>query len=968
MRLHQQRPSAMRAVVLYPTNALVEDQIVRLRAAIRSLKSQQHGKQFYFGRYTSATIGNGELPVKPSATGFKQVRRELQAYAADFDAISAYEDLRDQFPDPRQGEMLTRWDMQSDPPDIMVTNYSMLNAMLMRDLEDAIFEQTRAWLAANESHEFSLVVDELHLYRGTQGSEVAMTVRNLLNRLGLDHDSPQLRCLATSASLSGNESGLGYLEHFFGVEKSSFFITAGQPRLPQADLPLSRSEVLEMRDLDAAQRSTVADSLNLSNAVAAACGDGESFRATSLSTISTRLFDTPDQDGTALDAVLELLAEQESPGQRPGHDAIPLRAHMFARTLRGLWACTNPECDQEQRTEAVGIGQLFSVPRTTCPCGGRVLDLLYCFECGDISLGGFVADAIGDGLFLSATPVDIPVERSAPVFRRNHCDYVWYRPGFVSTSRTWNPTDDEGAKQTMGFSGASYNPLLGVIRPAGVVIGEPDGMVVVGPPQLEGKFASLPPYCPRCDQRSGVVRGSDYFKGMVRSPIRAHTSGLAQATQIYLTQLHRSMGDTVDDSKTIVFTDSRDDAARTAAGSELNHFRDLVRQLVRSQLSAVHDRADIMRRGAAGENLDADEDAIYGALMNANRGLFMSYVRLAAGAGTDEDQSKVAEFEEAESANSGAVAWAELLRRMSTAMLELGENPAGPEASNEKVGGRDSATAPPWYRAWTPPASANWSKLSDSVEADNEVARQREKLSAKVAEALFDRAGRDIESSRLAYVQPSGVDLTNWPIPEDVAFEVVCSVVRVLGIAGRFPGNERDNVAIADSRPRAVTSYVTKVASGRCDPKELLACVDEIFRTAIAPGWMLATAPHSEQLRVQRASTGTFWVCKNCGKIHLHGSAGVCASSGCNSSDLEEVESTGLDDADFYAWLAAQMPRRLRVKELTGQTKTGVQRTRQRIFKGALLPAETSTVEGIDVLSVTTTMEVGVDIGSLRSV
>ena len=37
--------------------------------------------------------------------------------------------------------------MQDQPPDILVTNYSMLNIMLMRSLEDPMFEQTRAWLA-----------------------------------------------------------------------------------------------------------------------------------------------------------------------------------------------------------------------------------------------------------------------------------------------------------------------------------------------------------------------------------------------------------------------------------------------------------------------------------------------------------------------------------------------------------------------------------------------------------------------------------------------------------------------------------------------------------------------------------------------------------------------------------------------------------------------------------------------------
>src|SRR5262249_54993570 len=148
-------------------------------------------------------------------------------------------DLLSQFSDPRTGELLTRWDMVATPPDVLVTNYSMLNVMLMRDREEQLFRQTQQWLAADPFRCFTLVIDELHTYRGTQGSEVALIIRNLLRRLGLQPDSPQLRCIATSASLD-HETGEDYVQQFFGVNRATFEIIPGaqsaavvRPRLPR---------------------------------------------------------------------------------------------------------------------------------------------------------------------------------------------------------------------------------------------------------------------------------------------------------------------------------------------------------------------------------------------------------------------------------------------------------------------------------------------------------------------------------------------------------------------------------------------------------------------------------------------------------------------------------------------------------------------------------------------------------------
>ena len=203
-RAGARREAAVRAMILYPTNALVEDQVSRLRLAVESVASGDCAPEIFFGRYTSATLGLGEIPNSRSESRVKQRAGELRDMESERDGLAHREaEIRCQFPDPRRGELLTRWDMLASPPDILVTNYSMTNVMLMREREAPIFEATRRWLAADPERCFTLVVDELHAYRGTQGSEVAFIVRSLLRRLGLAPDSRQLHIVATSASLDG---------------------------------------------------------------------------------------------------------------------------------------------------------------------------------------------------------------------------------------------------------------------------------------------------------------------------------------------------------------------------------------------------------------------------------------------------------------------------------------------------------------------------------------------------------------------------------------------------------------------------------------------------------------------------------------------------------------------------------------------------------------------------------------------
>ena len=236
------RPKAVRALVLYPMNALVEDQLVRMRLAMDSELAREtmdhhfNGNRIFFGRYTSKTPVTGfHLHPRPREDEHKRLKRQLEKLSRECISMQRIQDAvreldrqtgRDEarylFPSIDGSELTSRWDMHATPPDILITNISMLSAMLAREVDSPIFDQTRSWIQHHDESYFFLVLDELHLQRGSAGTEVCYLLRLLLERLGLTlpEHRHKLRILASSASLpvegEKRSQSLDYLWDMFG--------------------------------------------------------------------------------------------------------------------------------------------------------------------------------------------------------------------------------------------------------------------------------------------------------------------------------------------------------------------------------------------------------------------------------------------------------------------------------------------------------------------------------------------------------------------------------------------------------------------------------------------------------------------------------------------------------------------------------------------------------------------------------
>ncbi|MFY9584174.1 MAG: DEAD/DEAH box helicase, partial [Candidatus Acidiferrales bacterium] len=998
-RAHETRRPAMRALILYPLNALVEDQLGRLRdgfdgpSVVTWLNSQRSGNRFYFGRYT------GRTPISGSrANKLAQLRDELRGI--DRNAQLVVGSLAERFLQNLDGsEMWSRWDMQDSPPDILVTNYSMLNIMLMRDVEASIFRRTREWLEEDPSNVFHLIVDELHTYRGTAGTEVAYLLRALYNRLNLPPDSDQLRIIASSASLNDDPSGLDYLEGFFGRNRSRFRVISGdiQPPDPNAVTAIAAHatafrelqqcamaasgtiEDLAAHNFNTAIRGPIVPGATTAEIIATAlvhaqAPDAIRIACASREDLTESVPRTPSEiaqflfpalpEPEASEAVAGLLTGLSHARHASGEAPLVMRGHIFFRNLQGMWICTNAQCNAAPpRQTQCPAGRLHYVPRLTCDCGSRVLELLYCESCGEIFYGGYRQESPNPNEWLlSPEHPDLEASADAASFERDYLSYAVFwpaQPGITPASPQW--TQDGVSRR---WRMAQYSPNSGLVQ-----LGGANGYLYYvppmhgpNPPSVESAAQPYPAKCPRCD--------ADWSWRPLGSPIRTQRTGFQKISQVLCDTLLRQIPHTAErnNRKLVVFSDSRQDAAKISAGMRVAHYRDAVRQALTTGIASAGRGALAFNAQAQGQQLSPEEAAL-AVEFSASHPHDATAIIMAASPHTANLPSPVhatltaqqAAQQVLNRAANGPFRLTELSASVGSSLLSLGVNPGG--YGQRQLWTDWERRIGSWHDLYHWNASGRVTEKTAAVltqPQQQHLGRIQQQAVAELINIIF-ASGRGLESLLIAYATP---DRARFAQPDQLVQEAADGVIRLLGQRRRI---DTHNSFTQDTPPAFIAAYLNAIAQvhGR-DPNDFS---NQALNCLATTGCVISSVIRMQGLCLMPPGE-QIYECPDCRRLHLHPSGGVCTEC---LAQLGPPLLFGSAQAspDYYTFLATQAGplSRLNCEELTGQTKTADARKRQRLFQDIWLPAEEIPLADIiDLLSVTTTMEAGVDIGSLLAV
>lgn len=323
----------VQAIMLYPLNALIESQRERLSAWTRP-----------FGGRVRYCLYNGNLPEsQPDA---------LRRASAE--------------------EQIDRQQLRSSPPPVLVTNITMLEYMLARAEDQPIIEKSKGKLRW-------IVLDEAHSLVGAAAAEIALLLRRVL--IAFDTKPEEVHFVATSATIGNGSDVHKQLQRFLadvaGIADANVHVIEGHRQLPGR--PAQRA-IMSGVSWSALSPAATYEQL---------AGDDRIWNF-----VSERLFTKAqsleefERTGRAIgldaEGFLAALSRAERPHPKTGETErlAPMRIHGFERAVPGVWSCVNPNCPEAP--EQWPFGRVLLDRCDVCAtCDAPVFEIISCVECGE---------------------------------------------------------------------------------------------------------------------------------------------------------------------------------------------------------------------------------------------------------------------------------------------------------------------------------------------------------------------------------------------------------------------------------------------------------------------------------------------------------------------------------------------------------------------------------------------------------
>ena len=682
------------------------------------------------------------------------------------------------------------------------------------------------------------------------------------------------------------------------------------------------------------------------------------------------------------------------------------RFHLFYRNIDGLWA-TLEKYDEEKGRP---VGKLHA-HSYEIDGDKRVLELLYCEQCGTLFYGGKRHAYREQGMWktdilpTSSNLEDLPERQSqVMVEKRNYHEFAIFYPvpssirdvdrmlqevgvglqhkisfneNRENLSCHWQLAflDEKTGHVTIAQDGEQHSGIRGFLYTVEALDGEQNIDAAI-------KAPALPCHCPHC--------ATDRFGRSFRSPLRGFRTGFNKVTQLYARELFYQLP-TAHNRKLVTFADSRQDAAVVANSIERNQYTDLMRDIIVEECT-LDPSIDYEAKRNYLDELLTDKNEAKTTLDNPNA--TSREIRSAQRTLNTIDD----EIAEVKNILEKTIPVEQLINTNNCidspiykAFRELYTNPAGCNSANQHFEETPTASPVMWYEI-----DNNASPLLKQ-DVNRKVGSA---IIQNVMHVLFGRLHYNAESAGIGWVtvprdenRIHGI-LTNSglaDISSDVFMEIVNSVIRLIGNSYRYTNNPYDifpTDSDANFQNLKAKSPIRRYIYSCCD-KYRIPYVRQNGRQTKVPNILgqavldylaltgnqqMFLQPYALLIRgVLPNEIG--YICPKCGRVHLNKSAGIC--TGC-FQHLDEIHTITIDElrrqTDLMINIVKHRPAcRLHSEELSGQTDNQSERQMEfrdivRIDQNSAHAEYIEKVRSIDVLSVTTTMEVGVDIGPLQGV